>query len=59
MKLADVCVVVGIAAAVTGPSFIISDLRDLQIAASLAAATNTVITALTGKSVYSIVHIQC
>ncbi|KAJ7933014.1 hypothetical protein B0H13DRAFT_1856621 [Mycena leptocephala] len=41
--------IVGIAAAVTGPSFIISDLRDLQIAASLAAATNTVITALTGK----------
>jgi hypothetical protein len=55
MKLANVCVVVGIAAAVPA----IFSIVDLQIIASLAAAANVVVTALTGKSVYSIVHIQC
>jgi hypothetical protein len=33
--------------------------NETQIGYGLAAATNLVLTALTGKSAYSIVHIQC
>jgi hypothetical protein len=55
MALVGFCVVMGI---VTSAAAIFS-FRDLQITISLAAATNLVLTALTGKSVYTNVHIQC
>jgi beta-lactamase class A len=54
MALAGSCVVMGILAAT-----IFTGAVTRQIIVSLAAATNLLLTALTGKSVYSIVHIQC
>ncbi|KAJ7932985.1 hypothetical protein B0H13DRAFT_1856595 [Mycena leptocephala] len=49
-------IVVGIVESATGKFISISD---LQITLSLAAATNLVLTAFTGKSIYSTVYIQC
>jgi hypothetical protein len=56
MALAGSCVVIGImeVALFSGS---VNDMT--QIGYGLAAAANLVLTALTGKSVYSIVHIQC
>jgi hypothetical protein len=55
LTLAGLCIVMGIVA-ITAP---FSTVSDIQIAFSLAAATNLVFTALTGKSIYAIAHIQC
>jgi hypothetical protein len=60
MALDGLCVavgiVVGIVESATGRFISISD---LQITLSLAAATNLVLTAFTGKSIYSILYTQC
>jgi hypothetical protein len=58
MALAGSCVVVGIMEA---PLFSgsVNDTVTTQIAYGLAVAANVVVTTLTGKSVYSIVHRQC
>jgi hypothetical protein len=57
MALADSCVVLGI----VGATVFNGTVHDVvtKITFGLVAATNLVLTALTGKLVYSIVNIQC